>query len=159
MRLLADENFPKPVVEALRAGGHDVLWARTDLAGASEVALLDLAESDTHRADARQGLLADCSSAPQPTWRNPGSFCFEFMQRLPRDSRRLWMLSPRRTPRGPDLSASLRSTEFRWSRRAESEAPLRCCFLQLAHRRDLCAGEICPRLRVVNQTGLLPKTS
>jgi hypothetical protein len=33
MRLLADENFPKPIVEALRADGHDVLWARTDLAG------------------------------------------------------------------------------------------------------------------------------
>jgi len=46
MRLLADENFPKPFVEALRAGGHDVLWARTDLARASDVALLDLAESE-----------------------------------------------------------------------------------------------------------------
>ena len=46
MRLLADENFPKPIVEALRAGGHNVLWARTDLAGASDVALLDLAESE-----------------------------------------------------------------------------------------------------------------
>jgi len=46
MRLLADENFPKPIVEALRADGHDVLWARTDLAGTSDIALLDLAESD-----------------------------------------------------------------------------------------------------------------
>lgn len=46
MRLLADENFPKPVVEALRADGHDVLWARTDLAGTSDLALLDLAEFD-----------------------------------------------------------------------------------------------------------------
>jgi predicted nuclease of predicted toxin-antitoxin system len=45
MRLLADENFPKPIVEALRNDGHDVLWARTDLAGTSDVALLDLAES------------------------------------------------------------------------------------------------------------------
>jgi hypothetical protein len=43
MRLLADENFPKPIVEALRADGHDVLWARTDLAGTSDLALLDLA--------------------------------------------------------------------------------------------------------------------
>lgn len=47
MRLLADENFPKPIIDALRAEGHDVLWARTDLAGASDVALLDLAESDS----------------------------------------------------------------------------------------------------------------
>ncbi|MBS1874202.1 MAG: DUF5615 family PIN-like protein [Acidobacteria bacterium] len=46
MRLLADEDFPKPIVDALRAGGHDVLWARTDLAGASDVTLLDLAESE-----------------------------------------------------------------------------------------------------------------
>jgi predicted nuclease of predicted toxin-antitoxin system len=46
MRLLADENFPKPIVEALRARGHEVLWARTDLAGASDVLLLDLAESE-----------------------------------------------------------------------------------------------------------------
>jgi predicted nuclease of predicted toxin-antitoxin system len=46
MRLLADENFPKPIVEALRADGYDVLWARTDLAGTSDVALLDRAESE-----------------------------------------------------------------------------------------------------------------
>ena len=46
MRLLADENFPKPNVEALRAGGHDALWARTDCAGWKDVALLDLAESE-----------------------------------------------------------------------------------------------------------------
>jgi predicted nuclease of predicted toxin-antitoxin system len=46
MRLLADENFPKPIVDALRAEGHDVLWARTDLAGTSDVALLDRAETE-----------------------------------------------------------------------------------------------------------------
>ena len=46
MRLLADENFPKPIIEALRAGGHDVLWARTDCAGWADVALLDRAESE-----------------------------------------------------------------------------------------------------------------
>jgi len=46
MRLLADENFPKPIVEALRSRGHDVLWARTDCAGWKDVTLLDLAESE-----------------------------------------------------------------------------------------------------------------
>jgi predicted nuclease of predicted toxin-antitoxin system len=46
MRILADENFPKALVEALRAGGHDVLWARTDLAKTKDLALLDRAESD-----------------------------------------------------------------------------------------------------------------
>ncbi len=45
MRILADENFPRPIVEALRADGHDVLWARTDCAGWKDVVLLDLAES------------------------------------------------------------------------------------------------------------------
>ena len=46
MRLLADENFPKKCVEALRASGHEVLWARTDCTGWKDVALLDLAESE-----------------------------------------------------------------------------------------------------------------
>jgi len=46
MRLLADENFPRPIVEALRADGHDVRWARTDCAGWKDVVLLDLAESE-----------------------------------------------------------------------------------------------------------------
>ncbi|MGA2039840.1 MAG: DUF5615 family PIN-like protein [Bryobacteraceae bacterium] len=33
-------------MSSLRAGGHDVLWARTDCAGWKDVALLDLAESE-----------------------------------------------------------------------------------------------------------------
>jgi predicted nuclease of predicted toxin-antitoxin system len=46
MRLLADENFPKPMVELLRADGNDVLWARTDCSGWKDAVLLDLAESE-----------------------------------------------------------------------------------------------------------------
>ena len=46
MRLLADENFPRPIVEALRADGHDVRWARTDCAGWKDVVVLDLAETE-----------------------------------------------------------------------------------------------------------------
>lgn len=46
MRLLDEENFPRPMVEALRAGGRDVYWARTDCAGWKDVVLLDLAESE-----------------------------------------------------------------------------------------------------------------
>ena len=45
MRLLADENFPKPIVERLRADGHDVLWARSDYPGWKDAAPLALAES------------------------------------------------------------------------------------------------------------------
>ena len=45
MRLLADENFPKPAVDLLRSEEHDLLWARTDLAGTRDSALLELAEN------------------------------------------------------------------------------------------------------------------
>jgi predicted nuclease of predicted toxin-antitoxin system len=33
MRLLANENFPRVAVEALRAEGHDVAWVRIDAPG------------------------------------------------------------------------------------------------------------------------------
>ena len=46
MRLLADENFPKPIVEVPRASGSDVLWARTNCSGWKDSAVLDLAESE-----------------------------------------------------------------------------------------------------------------
>jgi predicted nuclease of predicted toxin-antitoxin system len=46
MLLLADENFPKPIVELLRADGHDVLWAKTDCSGLPDLALLDRAEAE-----------------------------------------------------------------------------------------------------------------
>ena len=46
MRLLADENFPLPTVEALRQAGHDVMWVRTGAPGTGDAALLDLAEAD-----------------------------------------------------------------------------------------------------------------
>src|SRR5689334_16535541 len=47
MRILADENFPKPVVELLRRCGHDVIWARTDCPKWKDTALLELAESES----------------------------------------------------------------------------------------------------------------
>jgi predicted nuclease of predicted toxin-antitoxin system len=46
MLLLANENFPGPAVAALRAAGHDVLWARTDLAGQSDEAILSRAQTE-----------------------------------------------------------------------------------------------------------------
>ncbi len=45
MSILAEENFPKPIVEALRVGRYDVLWAHADVAGTSNVSPLDRAES------------------------------------------------------------------------------------------------------------------
>jgi len=46
MHLLADENFPKRIVDMLRAEGNDVVWARTDCRGSKDAALVDLAESE-----------------------------------------------------------------------------------------------------------------
>ena len=44
MRLPADENFPRRVVEHLRLAGHDVLWAGTDCPTTNDKAVQELAE-------------------------------------------------------------------------------------------------------------------
>jgi len=36
MRILANENFPGAAVDALRARGPDVVWARTDSPGSPD---------------------------------------------------------------------------------------------------------------------------
>jgi predicted nuclease of predicted toxin-antitoxin system len=46
MRLLANENFPKEAVDALRRQGHDVKWVRTDCPGISDRQVLSLAQSE-----------------------------------------------------------------------------------------------------------------
>jgi predicted nuclease of predicted toxin-antitoxin system len=46
MRLLADENFPGDAVDALRAGGHDVAWVRSDSPGSSDREILARAQSE-----------------------------------------------------------------------------------------------------------------
>jgi predicted nuclease of predicted toxin-antitoxin system len=45
MRILANENFPREAVEALRARGHDVFWARTDSPGSPDSQVVDCAAS------------------------------------------------------------------------------------------------------------------
>jgi len=45
MLLLADENFPRPTVSALRGDGHNVFWARADAPGTEDSVLLEMAES------------------------------------------------------------------------------------------------------------------
>ena len=47
MLILADENFPLPTVETMRADGHDVLWARTNCPGRADAALLERAEAES----------------------------------------------------------------------------------------------------------------
>lgn len=48
MRLLANENFPRLAVQALRARGHDVFWVRTDAPGISDREVMERAAAD-HR--------------------------------------------------------------------------------------------------------------
>jgi predicted nuclease of predicted toxin-antitoxin system len=40
LRLLANENFPGAVIEALRARGHDVAWVHADARGSSDEQVL-----------------------------------------------------------------------------------------------------------------------
>jgi len=46
MNILANENFPLPAVEALRAAGYDVVWVRTDMPGASDEQVLGRAQAE-----------------------------------------------------------------------------------------------------------------
>lgn len=46
MKLLANENFPRVAVEALRAHGHDVLWARLEMPGDDDATILSRAQSE-----------------------------------------------------------------------------------------------------------------
>ena len=70
MRLLADENFPRPAVAELRQAGYDVLWIAESNPGAPDEEVLALSIS-THRTlltfdkdfgelAYRQGLPSDC---------------------------------------------------------------------------------------------------
>ena len=46
MRFLANENIPGEAVTALRAGGHDVAWVRSDAPGSSDREVLARAMSE-----------------------------------------------------------------------------------------------------------------
>ena len=67
MRFLADENMPGPVVAALRADGHDVLWIKESRPGTSDTVVLELAQRDGRvlvTADTDFGELAFHSGLP-----------------------------------------------------------------------------------------------
>ena len=67
MRFLANENVPGPVVRTLRELGHDVLWAKEELAGQADHVLLSRAQSEqrvTVTCDPDFGELAFHSSLP-----------------------------------------------------------------------------------------------
>ena len=46
MRLLADENFPRLVVQELRSRGHDLVWIREETPGISDYEVLARATTE-----------------------------------------------------------------------------------------------------------------
>lgn len=70
MRILANENFPRAAVEALRRAGHDVVWIRTQSPGISDEEVLGRAvaeqrvlftfDKDFGELAYRAGLPSDC---------------------------------------------------------------------------------------------------
>ena len=67
MRILANENVPRPVVAALREIGHDLVWVRESMRGAADSEVLAQAQTE-HRivltADLDFGELAFRSGLP-----------------------------------------------------------------------------------------------
>jgi predicted nuclease of predicted toxin-antitoxin system len=47
VKILANENFPRAAVDALRSAGHEVLWARTDMPGAPDEEVIARAERES----------------------------------------------------------------------------------------------------------------
>jgi predicted nuclease of predicted toxin-antitoxin system len=69
MRVLANENIPAAVVNALVSHGHDVKWIRTAAPGASDSAILEIARRETRLIvtfDKDFGELAFRSGLPAP---------------------------------------------------------------------------------------------
>lgn len=46
MRFLADKNFLRDAVEALRQSGHDVVWICTEAPGSADSVVLQMAQAD-----------------------------------------------------------------------------------------------------------------
>jgi len=150
MHLLADENFPKPVIEALRAEGRDVLWARTDHAGATDVVLLDLAE-----AEARIALTLD-----KDFWQ----IAVQRRSPLEQSVVVLFRVHPATPERLAPLVRAFITADTAWAghisiitvdgiqmvaaRRKVNR--LSAMYSPVSQTRDLCASEVCPHLQVAS---------
>ena len=69
MRILAEENMPQRVVGLLRAGGHDVEWARESHRGTPDPGLLELSTREGRTLityDADFGVLVNRDNMPAP---------------------------------------------------------------------------------------------
>jgi predicted nuclease of predicted toxin-antitoxin system len=127
MRLLADENFPRPIVEALRGGGHDVLWARTDCAGWKDVVLLDLAESEARIVLTLDKDFWQIAVQRRIPLQQSGVALFRVIRQHRRISSRSFGRLLRRIGRGPDTSASSPPTGFRCWLLERVDGPLSVC--------------------------------
>ena len=78
MRYLADENFPRTLVDALRLAGHDVAWVRDEAPGATDDAVLARA-----RVDGRVLLTFDKDFGELVMHRGLDASCGVVLMRLP----------------------------------------------------------------------------
>ena len=97
-------------------------WARTDLAGTPDVAVLDQAESQSRIVLTIDKDFWHIAVQRRSPLHQSGAFCSEFILQFPRISHLWYVRSSRQTRGGLDTSESSRVMEFKWWRRAESEA-------------------------------------
>jgi len=99
MKLLANENFPRVAVEALRQHGHDVVWARIDMPGDDDESILPRAQAEdrlilTFDKDfgelafrfglpAESGIILLRFAADQPDEKRRPTHTFKYAQRPP----------------------------------------------------------------------------
>ena len=110
MRILANENFPREAVEALRARGHDVFWARTDSPGSPDSQVVDCAASQRRilvTFDKDFGELAFRRGLSSPA----GIVLFRIKAPHLRTWLKWWLLSSRAAPIGLATSRSLKKDE------------------------------------------------
>jgi hypothetical protein len=72
MRLLADENFPRAVIRALVAHGHDVAAIWDDARGSDDQAVLDRAQNEGRIRAMRRCCCGRLAAASQPEWCQTG---------------------------------------------------------------------------------------
>lgn len=111
MLLLPDGNFPKGMVDMLRAQGNDVVWARTDCCGWKDAALLDFAESGARIILTLDKDFWQIAVQRRVPLKQAVLCCFEFILRLLKISGRLCVYLSKRLGTGRDTSVSLPATE------------------------------------------------
>lgn len=143
MRLLADENFPRPLVEDLRANGHDVRWARTDYAGWSDIRILDRAESESRIVLTLDHDFWQIALQRRVPLKQSGVVLFRAHPAIATNLRPLIKAFTRANRLGSDTSASSRQTESRCCLLAENDA---ACFFR-SPRALSCSSRFRPVTR------------